>query len=400
MNETPQFYRNTAGAFVALILITLVTGLFCANQAFLDDPLLPQPKSAFSWEVTAHTDQDQGGASTLTINDATYSLNYTFSINDGAEYPYASLALLFNVENSANGLIDLSRYSSLKLSVNCSPANVISLAVYTQDSKITDLADPASYRIPMTFFSCEDKWQDVTIDLQHLEVPEWWLRLHKFALSDRKYRLDKVSRIAFGNSAQSPLNTPAQVKIAEVQLQAENWHYMLIFGALATFVWVGFGFWVFKQHTKMLIAELQQKVQMDRPLIAYQQLSIEPHKDKEKQIVLRYLATEYPNPELSLDTIISATGINRAKINLILKDEIGLTFSAYINKLRLTEAARILSEKPEASVGEIAYSVGYNNVTYFNKLFKNEYNCSPKTFKTLYKKENAEQKDSINTESK
>lgn len=101
------------------------------------------------------------------------------------------------------------------------------------------------------------------------------------------------------------------------------------------------------------------------------------------------MATEYPNPDLSLDTIISATGINRAKINTILKDEIGLTFSAYINKLRLTEAARILSEKPEASVAEIAYSVGYNNVTYFNKLFKNEYGCSPKTFKTVYKENSA-----------
>ena len=175
------------------------------------------------------------------------------------------------------------------------------------------------------------------------------------------------------------------MKIAELRLQGENWRYVLIFAAISTLVWLGFGFWVFKQYTKMLISELQQKVQKDRPLVAYQQLSIEPHKDKEKQTVLRYMATEYPNPELSLDTIISATGINRAKINTILKDEIGLTFSAYINKLRLTEAARILSEKPEASVAEIAYSVGYNNVTYFNKLFKNEYGCSPKTFKTVYK---------------
>lgn len=389
MNETPQFYRNTTGVFIVLLLATLVTGLFCAKQTFLDDSLLPAPKSLFPWNAIAHTDQDQGGASTLAINEATYSLNYTFIINDGAQYPYASLAILFNAENAENGLIDLSRYSTLKLSVNCSPANVISLAVYTHDPKITDLNDPASYRIPMTFFSCEEKWQDVVIDLKHLEVPEWWLRLHKFALSDRGYRLDRVSRIAFGNSAQSPLNTSSQVKIAELRLQGESWRYIFIFAALATLIWLGFGFWVFKQYTKTLIAELQQKVQKDRPLVAYQQLSIEPHKDKEKQNVLRYMATEYPNPDLSLDTIISATGINRAKINTILKDEIGLTFSAYINKLRLTEAARILSEKPEASVAEIAYSVGYNNVTYFNKLFKNEYGCSPKTFKTVYKENSA-----------
>ena len=37
----------------------------------------------------------------------------------------------------------------------------------------------------------------------------------------------------------------------------------------------------------------------------------------------------------------------------------------------------------EANVAEIAYSVGYKNVSYFNKLFKEEYGCTPKTFKSL-----------------
>lgn len=49
--------------------------------------------------------------------------------------------------------------------------------------------------------------------------------------------------------------------------------------------------------------------------------------------------------------------------------------TAYLNKLRLTEAARLLAEKDTASVSEIAYSVGYGSVSYFNKLFKEEYRC-------------------------
>jgi len=34
-------------------------------------------------------------------------------------------------------------------------------------------------------------------------------------------------------------------------------------------------------------------------------------------------------------------------------------------------------------VAEIAYAVGYRNVSYFNKLFKEEYGCTPKTFRKL-----------------
>ena len=42
-----------------------------------------------------------------------------------------------------------------------------------------------------------------------------------------------------------------------------------------------------------------------------------------------------------------------------------------MKKLRLTESARLLIENPAATVSEVAYSVGYGNVSYFNKLFKN-----------------------------
>jgi len=81
--------------------------------------------------------------------------------------------------------------------------------------------------------------------------------------------------------------------------------------------------------------------------------------------------------------VVVETGANRNKINDILKAELGFTFSGYLNKLRLTEAARLLSEKGKATVGEIAYSVGYSNVSYFNKLFKEEYGCTPKSFRSL-----------------
>jgi YesN/AraC family two-component response regulator len=84
-----------------------------------------------------------------------------------------------------------------------------------------------------------------------------------------------------------------------------------------------------------------------------------------------------------VETIVNAIGVNRNKVNDILRSELGLTFSTYLNKLRLTEASRLLAEKEEANVAEIAYSVGYKNVSYFNKLFKEEYGCTPKTFKTL-----------------
>ena len=47
----------------------------------------------------------------------------------------------------------------------------------------------------------------------------------------------------------------------------------------------------------------------------------------------------------------------------MLKSELGLAFTGCLNKLRLTEVAKLLAEKSGAVVVEIAYALGYANVS-------------------------------------
>ena len=147
--------------------------------------------------------------------------------------------------------------------------------------------------------------------------------------------------------------------------------------------WAAFAFWFFRAHSRALIGSVDNKLTKDLPLVAYRQLTLEPFKDKEKASILRFIATNYTNADLDLEGVVAATGANRNKVNEVLKTELGMTFTSYLNKLRLTEAARLLTEECRAAVAEIAYSVGYSNVSYFNKLFKEEYGCPPKAFRNL-----------------
>jgi AraC-like DNA-binding protein len=117
--------------------------------------------------------------------------------------------------------------------------------------------------------------------------------------------------------------------------------------------------------------------------VAYQQVSVEPLRDKDRSAILHYMATQYANTDLTIEAMSSAIGVSRTKINDILKSELGFTFTGYLNKLRLTEATRLLAQEEDANIAEIAYSVGYKNVSYFNRLFKEEYRCTPKTYKSL-----------------
>lgn len=60
--------------------------------------------------------------------------------------------------------------------------------------------------------------------------------------------------------------------------------------------------------------------------------------------------------------------MGRKKINEILKTELGLTSTGYVNTLRLTEAARLLKDRHSTPIAEIAYSVGYTSISHVNKL--------------------------------
>lgn len=378
-----EFYKKSILVFFCLVFLTCVLALICLNQFFIRDSLLPAQASVIPWKLETVTDVEKGGTSSISVNDSSLSLDYNYVLTRDVEYPHATAIIAFSELQNAGRLVDMSGYSNATFKAKCAPHNLLSFHLHSFDPKATDPGNFPSYRIAEALFTCNEEWSDVAIDLRHLRVPEWWLETFKVEISDQNYRLDKVIAFSIGASRQGPANTSANVQISELTLRGRDWHYAWAFAGLFIFIWACFIFWLFKQYTKSLILDVKDKLQKDRPLMAHQQLSTEPQKDREKTSLLRFVATEYADPDLSLEKTITTLGINRTKINEILKQELGLTFTAYLNKLRLTEAARLLSENENANIAEIAYSVGYNNVTYFNKLFKNEYGCTPKTFKSI-----------------
>lgn len=382
-----EFYNKALMSLLCLACTSFLIGYTCVDRTYLHLPLVPAGASHLPWHLEAAADEVQGGLSTIKINDDKFSLSFDFKIVKKVEHPFASVALVFTNPDHEKTLIDLSQYDTLSFNTKCAPANTLTLGIATFDESISRREDLLTYRSPAAFFSCSENWAQIELDLTRLETPQWWFDMFKLDLARQAYTLDQVSRITIGSTFQSPANVMAEVQINELTLHGRDWRYMYLFGSFMLIAWVGYALWLFRQYARALTKDLQDKIQRDRPLVAYQQLSVEPHRDKEKSAILRFMATEYANAELDLETMVAAINISRTKINDILKAEMGYTFTTYLNKLRLTEAARLLAEKEEANVAEIAYSVGYKNVSYFNKLFKEEYGCTPKTFKSLYPKE-------------
>ena len=379
-----EFYKKALQALLVLLLADALFAAFFIHQSYLTVTLLPLHKGSQNWRYLGHADEAQGGTSTVRIDAPNGgALRFNVRLTNAATYPFASAALVVDNDKGEPALVDWSKYSSVTFLAKCAPSNSMVFAISTFDEKVSTKGEFLTYRSPATYFSCNRHGVPVSVDMTRLTIPDWWFYTMKLDLTHQGYALDKVGRMLFGTSSNSPRHVDTKVEITELTLRGRDYRYI---AALAVFLlagWGAFGIWFFRAHARALIASLDSRLKKDLPLVAYRQLTLEPYKDKEKASVLRFIATNYTNTELDLECVVNGTGANRNKVNEVLKTELGMTFTSYLNKLRLTEAARLLAEKSSAAVAEIAYSVGYANVSYFNKLFKEEYGCTPKAFRSI-----------------
>lgn len=385
-----DFYKKAVITIALLAVISAGMVVWGLNRTILYHSLLPHAQSQFAWRTVTETDANQGGASTIAVRESSFDLEFSAFISTQAEYPAASVSMEFVDETGSLRFVDLSRYHQLAYRIKCSTGNVLALTVFTFDPSFSKRDEYITYRAPSGFLSCDRGWAEGVVDLTRLEIPQWWLEAFELKLSMNEYSLKQVAKLAVGSTFQSPREQAWDVRFNRLELIGHDWRYAYGIAVLLLFIWAFAVVALARAYTGALTRELRSKMQRDRPLVAYQQLSVQPQQDKSAEAILRYMATEYANEDINLEAVVKAVGLSRNKVNEILKSELGYTFTGYLNKLRLTEAARLLAQTPDTSISEIAYSVGYKHISYFNKLFKEEYGCSPKMFRNVSDKPGAD----------
>jgi AraC-like DNA-binding protein len=376
-------YSKALVRLVLLLGLTILVGYLCVSRSNHRESLFEQEN--FSWQLRK-ANNSNGATTSVNAKVDAGRLIMEYLLSGNTPYLYASTGLVFTDRNGKPTLLDWSRFDKISFEARCFPAGTIRVGLTTFDDKRSKLGDLLTYRSPAAYVNCNPDGAKVELDLAHLTIPQWWLDMNKLDPSDLGYSLAKVAQIEVSTSNVSPVGIPSRIEIARIELHERKYGYLYSFAAFVILAWGGLGFWFAKQYAVALANDLRARMQKDLPLVAYQHLALESHREKEKSAILKLLATRYADSELDLETLVSETGVNRNKVNDILKAEMGYTFTGYLNKLRLTEASRLLAENNSAGIAEIAYSVGYRNASYFIKLFKEEYQCTPKAFREICKK--------------
>jgi len=87
-----------------------------------------------------------------------------------------------------------------------------------------------------------------------------------------------------------------------------------------------------------------------------------------------------PENSYSIDEICKQWGLNANKLQMGFREMHNRTVCSFINHQRLLKAEKLL-KSTDMNVSQIVYSLGWSSRSYFCKIFKEKYQCSPKKYK-------------------
>ena len=92
-----------------------------------------------------------------------------------------------------------------------------------------------------------------------------------------------------------------------------------------------------------------------------------------------FLSEHLEDPEMTIEDFGKEMGVSRVQLYRKIKYLTGLTPSRFVLYVRLKIAAGLL-ERDGVSVSDVCYKVGFNNLSYFTRTFKDRYGVTPSEY--------------------
>lgn len=92
---------------------------------------------------------------------------------------------------------------------------------------------------------------------------------------------------------------------------------------------------------------------------------------------LAYINAHHCDCNMSLNLVADKFHISQSYLTRMIKKNTNLSFTEYLNKLRIQQAIILLSSREDLLIAQIAELVGYSSQHYFSRVFKNHTGVSP-----------------------
>jgi AraC-like DNA-binding protein len=301
------------------------------------------------------------------VDIANGELHFSARLDSGAPWPFSGVILFLAPHGKG---IDLS-HGGMQMEIG--PSNLANLQACLVEE------------IPG--FTRDDRWQTARYDCQNVDLvpgksiydlslerfltPDWWystsgIRPSQIGPETRR----SVVRMVLQTGDGTPLREVREVRI--VRLDAEVLHWPRSMCVLAVFCLAGLVHVLVLRRRKSVVGTFP----VEASAVVFRPVEAVSYADRERQAVIQHIATAYPDPELSLESVSRATGVPSDRVTSHVKAASGLLFKAYLNRVRVQSARKLLLET-DLPVSEVAASVGYGNISHFNRIFREVCGTTP-----------------------
>jgi len=119
-----------------------------------------------------------------------------------------------------------------------------------------------------------------------------------------------------------------------------------------------------------------------RALDAFMDVVYESRDSKNMPVLrdaVRYIRENFMK-DLTLDEVANAVHLSSYYLSHLFKEELGVTFVEYLTHVRIEEAKKLLLD-PRRTVQQVSYMVGYQDPSYFTKVFKKLESRTPSQYR-------------------
>ena len=95
-----------------------------------------------------------------------------------------------------------------------------------------------------------------------------------------------------------------------------------------------------------------------------------------KESVLRLVRQSFSNSDFSLEIAANKLCISKRKLQRVFQ-ELESSFTEHLNEERLQAVDKVLRERSELAISQVAYQCGFSDISHFNHLYRRRFGLSP-----------------------
>lgn len=324
------------------------------------------------YSVVPYDDRNEqatpGASEVLGVHADSTAISLQYILREGFGYPYAGILLDFS--NGRNHHLDGTRYHAIKLRIASSQFSDCKIYLMTFDKNGAQMNLPLRERYLQHNLMLNPVPKTFTIPLGQFATPEWWFQKNNITLKDvAPVDLSKITALKIESGPTARTGTIDTLTISGIAVTTTPGMFIrMALALLAAITGV------------CAVLSITPGKKKNPVIITYDKKEIRSYRDMDAQRISDYLAKRFSDPAASIGTMGASLGFSQKKIAKVMNSEFGMSFKQYLTSIRIHEAKRLLLETDRLVI-DIALEVGFNNVSHFNRVFKNATEVSPMEFR-------------------